>query len=44
MEEAKNKLEEKVSKMQAYLKKYGMKWVGDNIEGKLEKEKMKKAI
>lgn len=30
--------------MEDYLKKYGMKWVGNNVEGKLDKEKMKKDI
>ena len=30
--------------MEEYLKKYGMKWVGNNPEGKLDKEKIKKAI
>lgn len=30
--------------MEAYLKKYGLKWVGNKIEGKLEADKMKKDI
>jgi len=30
--------------MEEYLKKYGMKWVGNGPEGKLDKEKMKKDI
>lgn len=30
--------------MQIYLKKYGLKWVGNKIEGKLQHEKMKKDI
>ena len=30
--------------MEEYLKKYGLKWVGNKIEGKLEHEKMKKDI
>ena len=30
--------------MEDYLKKYGMKWVGNSVEGKLDKEKMKKDI
>ena len=30
--------------MEAYLKKYGLKWVGNKMEGKLEAEKMKKDI
>lgn len=30
--------------MEEYLKKYGMKWIGNTIEGKLDKEKMKKDI
>lgn len=30
--------------MEQYLQKYGLKWVGNKIEGKLEHEKMKKAI
>lgn len=30
--------------MEEYLKKYGLKWVGKNIEGKFEHQKMKKDI
>ena len=30
--------------MEEYLKKYGMKWVGNNASGKLDKDKMKKDI
>lgn len=30
--------------MEQYLKKYGMKWVGNNADGKLDKDKMKKDI
>lgn len=30
--------------MEEYLKKYGMKWVGNNVSGKLDKDKMKKDI
>ena len=30
--------------MEEYLKKYGLKWVGDKIQGKLEQEQIKKAI
>ena len=30
--------------MEEYLQKYGMKWVGNKADGKLDKEKMKKAI
>jgi hypothetical protein len=30
--------------METYLKKYGLKWVGDKLEGKLEADKMKQAI
>jgi hypothetical protein len=30
--------------MEQYLKKYGLKWVGNMLEGKLEHDKMKKDI
>ena len=37
-------LKGRVKEMEEYLKKYGLKWVGNKVEGKLEHEKMKKAI
>lgn len=37
-------LKDKVQKMEDYLKKYGLKWVGNKIQGKLEQEKIKNAI
>lgn len=37
-------LEKKNQHMEEYLKKYGMKWVGNSADGKLDKEKMKKDI
>lgn len=30
--------------MEAYLKKYNLKWVGNKIEGKLEHDQLKKDI
>ena len=37
-------MKKKVEEMQNYLKKYGLKWVGTKIEGKLQHEQMKKDI
>jgi hypothetical protein len=37
-------LKKKVEEMENYLKKYGLKWVGNKIEGKLESDKIKKDI
>jgi len=30
--------------MEEYLKKYGLRWVGTKVEGKLEQERLKKDI
>jgi hypothetical protein len=30
--------------MEAYLKKYGLKWVGNKVQGQLEHQQMKKDI
>ena len=37
-------LKKKVEEMENYLKKYGLKWVGNKIQGKLEHQQMKKDI
>ena len=37
-------MKKKVAEMEAYLKQYGLKWVGHKIEGKLEHDKMKKDL
>ena len=37
-------LKKKVEEMEDYLKKYGLKWVGNKIQGKLEHQQMKKDI
>lgn len=44
IESENDELKKKVEEMEAYLKKYGLKWVGNKIEGKLEADKMKKDI
>lgn len=36
LEAENNELKKKVEEMENYLKKYGLKWVGNKIEGKLE--------
>lgn len=37
-------LEKKVTEMEAYLKQYGLKWVGNKVEGKLNDKAIKKEI
>ncbi len=44
VEEENKGLREKVQHMEEYLKKYGLRWVGNKIEGKLEQDKIKQAI
>lgn len=34
----------KIGEMEAYLKKYGLKWVGNQLEGSLDHQQMKKDI
>jgi hypothetical protein len=35
MQAENEELKRKVEEMEAYLKKYGLKWVGNKLEGKL---------
>lgn len=39
-----NQLNKKIQQMESYLKKYGVKWVGYNVQGKLDHESLKNDI
>ena len=42
LKEANATLTKKVEDMEAFLKSYGLKWVGHKVEGKFDKDKLKK--
>ena len=44
LKERNKDLQEKVNEMENYLKKHGLKWIGNKIEGKINEKQIKKEI